>query len=104
MNLLLRVEDTFEIPAFGGLVVVPGPLAQDYGSPANLEVELRMPNGSAVQATLTVQWISQTPPPKELRWGCVFRGLSKSDVPVGTEVWYQPAAQPFAPADGFAAR
>jgi hypothetical protein len=104
MELLLKVEDTFDIPAFGGLVVVPGPLAQDYGGAAKLEVQLRMPNGSTVQAMLTVQWISQTPPPKELRWGCVFQELSKADVPVGAEVWYEPDAQPVAAADGFAAR
>lgn len=104
MNLLLRVEDTFDIPAFGGLVVVPGPLAQDYGGPAVVAVELRKPNGESAHAMLTVQWISQTPPPNELRWSCVFRGLAKSDVPVGTEVWYQASAQPIAAADDFAAR
>lgn len=104
MKLLLRVEDTFDIPAFGGLVVVPGPLAKEYGGPAKLEVQLRMPTGTAVQAMLTVQWFSQSPPPKELRWGCVFHGLSKADVPVGTEVWYEPDAQPLAAADGYAAR
>jgi len=92
MQLLLKVEDIFDIPAFGGLVVVPGPLARDYGGPAKLEVQLRRPNDSAMQALLTVKWISQTPPPKELRWGCIFQGLSKADVPVGTEVWYEPDA------------
>jgi len=104
MNLLLTVEDAFDIPAWGGLVVVPGPLAHDYDGPDTLEVQLRKPDGSVAHATLTVQWISQTPPPKELRWGCIFRGLSKPDVPVGTEVWFHTAAQPVAPADGCAAR
>lgn len=92
MNLLLRVEDTFDIPAWGGLVVVPGPLAQDYGGPGTLEVQLRKPDGEVTNATLLVQWNSQTPPPTELRWGCIFRGLSKSDVPLGTEVWFDTAA------------
>jgi hypothetical protein len=34
----------------------------------------------------------QTPPPKERRWACMFRELSKAEVPLGTELWYEGAA------------
>jgi hypothetical protein len=86
VQLLLTVADTFAVTNTG-LVVVPGPLHDDYKGPGKVEAELRKPDGSVSRAILTVQWFFQTPPPKEPRWGCVFQELSKTDVPVGTEVW-----------------
>lgn len=91
MKRLLTIQETFDIKSWGALVVVPGPLADEYTGAGMLEVQLRKPDGTTSHATLTIQWISQTPPPKERRWGCLFHGLSKSEVPVGTEVWYEDA-------------
>ena len=85
-KLLMTVEDAFEI-AGRGLIVVPGPLAIDFPGAANLQAELRRPDGSIASAPLLIQHYFQTPPPKEYRWGCSFPTLSKQDVPVGTEVW-----------------
>lgn len=80
------VEDTFLITG-RGLVVVPGPLIDDYSGPGPVQVELRKPNGTITLTELTVQLFHQTPPPKEYRWGCVFLSLNKEDVPLGTEIW-----------------
>lgn len=91
MKRLLTVADTFDITHLG-LVVVPGPLPDEYSGPRKLEVELRKPDGSVGYATLTVQWFFLVPTPKEPRWSCYFTGLSKSDVPIGTEIWYDIAA------------
>ncbi|MEJ2382164.1 MAG: hypothetical protein P8076_13465 [Gammaproteobacteria bacterium] len=92
MKLLLKVEETYNVTG-RGLAVGPGPLQNEYPGPGNLSVELRKPDGAVTRAMLSLQWFFQSPPPKEPRWGCVLSGLSKSDVPVGTEVWYDPAAR-----------
>ena len=85
-KLLVAVEDTFEITG-RGLVVVPGPLTQDFAGPAKVQVVLHRPDGSRMSAPLLIQYHFQTPPPKEYRWACIFTTLSKQDVPIGTEIW-----------------
>ena len=85
--LLLTVEDTFDIPALGGLVVAPGPLIQSYQPPQTIGVTLKRPGCDDLLATLRVSEMFQTPPPKERRWLCVLRDLTAADVPIGTEVW-----------------
>ncbi len=70
-KLLMTVEEAFEITG-RGLIVVPGPLAKDFAGAANLQAELRRPDGSIATASLVVQHFFQTPPPKEYRWGCLF--------------------------------
>jgi hypothetical protein len=85
-KLFMTVEDTFLISG-RGLVVVPGPLTNEYSGTGSVQVELRKPNGTITLANLTVQFFHQTPPPKEYRWGCVFPSLQKDDVPLGTEIW-----------------
>ena len=84
---VLTVDDLFDIPAFGGLVVVPGPLQKDWRGDLNHRVLLKRPDGSGIEADLAMQHVFQTPPPKELRWTCILRGVGKEDVPIGTEVW-----------------
>jgi hypothetical protein len=83
---ILTVEDTFEIGG-RGLVVVPAPTLDAYSGPAELPVEIRRPNGSMLKATLNFTHVFLAPPPKVPRWELVFRGLSKSDIPIGSEVW-----------------
>lgn len=87
LKLLLTVEQTFEIKG-RGLIVVPGPLATAFKRPVELGVELRLPDGSRRHATLHLQYVFLTPPPKEQRYACIFRGLSKAEVPIGTEIYY----------------
>lgn len=82
----LTVEDTFEI-THQGVIIVPGPLQAEYDGPLQLPVLLKTPSGDERPATLTLEHMFQSPPPKEYRWICLLRGLNKTDVPVGTEVY-----------------
>ena len=84
---LLTVEDVFDISG-RGLIIVPGPLQSEYDGPRQFEVNLKLPGGTERSATLTLEHMFQSPPPKEHRWVCVLRGLTKCDAPIGTEVWY----------------
>jgi hypothetical protein len=86
MRRLLTVEESFDITN-RGLLVVPGPLETEYNGPRQFDVRLKLPSGDEKTASLTLEHIFQSPPPKEIRWACVLKGVSKSDVPIGTEVW-----------------
>ena len=85
---LLTVEETFDIPAFGGLVIWPGPLEAEYNGPREIEVSLKLPDSTVRVAYLRMPTVFQSPPPKERRRTCVLAGVSKADVPAGTSVWY----------------
>lgn len=82
---LLTVEDVFDVNG-RGLIVVPGPLQDEYTGPRQFPVTLRTPEGIERSATLTFEHMFQSPPPKEHRWVCLLRGVTKADVPFGTEV------------------
>lgn len=84
---LLIVEDAFNIPSWGGVVVVPGPLQADGPARQDVSVLLKKRDGSISRATLSMQHTFQSPPPKELRWTCLLKGVRKEDLQIGTEVW-----------------
>jgi hypothetical protein len=85
-RLLLVVEDTFQI-AGRGLIVVPGPSADRY-KPGPLRVELRRPDGTRSEANGRLEFSFVSPPPKLAPpLACVLLGLTKRDVPLGTQVW-----------------
>jgi len=86
-TLVLTVEDVFDIASFGGLVVVPGPLIADGPERSESPVLLRLPDGSELSASMKMQQVFQSPPPKERRWVCILAGVDKSEVPIGTEIW-----------------
>jgi hypothetical protein len=86
MKRLLTVEDTFLVRD-RGLVVVPAPPMAEVRGPGQLAVELRFADGSRRKATVTLSRMFGTPKPDVLRWGCMFKSLQKTDVPIGTEVW-----------------
>jgi len=83
---LLTVDDAFEITS-RGIVVVPGPLEAEYAGSREFAVRLALPDGSEREALLTLEHVFQTPPPTERRYACLLKGLSKADVPIGTEIW-----------------
>ena len=87
---LLTVEDTFDIPAFGGLVIWPGPLEAEYDGPREMDVSLELPDGTARVACLRIPtvFLKYLSPHTERRRTCVLTGVSKADVPPGTSVWY----------------
>jgi hypothetical protein len=84
---LLTVEDTFFI-AGRGLIVVPGIPFEQFSKPTELEVELKKPDGSVKQGILSLLIEFGVPPPKIFQYACIFRGLQKEEVPIGTEIWY----------------
>lgn len=86
LRRLLTVEDTFLIKG-RGLVVVPAPSVTECKGPGNIEVELRLPDGSIKRATLTLTWEFVSPTPTVQHWGCMFKARDKTEVPIGTEVW-----------------
>ncbi|MFL6258145.1 MAG: hypothetical protein ACJ76Y_00415 [Thermoanaerobaculia bacterium] len=90
-RLLLTVEDTFEIRE-RGLIVVPEPFLGDFKGPVEFPVELRRPDGSRKDAILSLQYEFNIPPPKE-RYACIFRDLSKAEVPIGTEIYFDSSSR-----------
>jgi hypothetical protein len=86
MRLLLTVEETFLVTA-RGLVLWPAPPIDEVRGPGDVEVELRLPDGSRRVDTLSIRHEFFTPPPAVGRWVCVFKSLDKEQVPIGTEVW-----------------
>jgi hypothetical protein len=83
----LTVEDVFDIPAWGGLIVVPGPLQSEYVGSLEMTVCLETPDGAERVAQLKLQQVFVTPPPKEYRWTCILTGASKANVPIGTKIY-----------------
>ena len=65
---------------------MPGPLQNEYTGPRQFPVKLRTPAGIESSAVLTLEHMFQSPPPKERRWVCLLRGVTKADIPIGTEV------------------
>ncbi|MFN7878358.1 MAG: hypothetical protein ACK5PB_23780, partial [Pirellula sp.] len=85
---LLTVEGVFDIPG-RGLIVVPGPLVDSFASPSEISVTLKRPDGQVIDATASITFHFQTPPPKEHRFAVILKGPAKSDVPIGTEIWFE---------------
>jgi hypothetical protein len=98
-RLLFTVEDVFLIRD-RGLILVPG-LERDERIGVGDPLLLKMPDGSS--ATASVAGIEfSTPNPRHM-FPILLNGLTKDDVPIGTEVWSvdpvkTPPAAPSAPA------
>lgn len=86
MRRLLTVEDAFLIRG-RGLLVVPAPRLEEVHGPATFSVELRRPEGATTAAELTLWFEFLSPTPRVPRWAVCLRGLTKADVPIGTEIW-----------------
>lgn len=90
---LFKVEDTFLIRG-QGLIVEPSPLLSEYSGSRELNVTLIKPDSSSLKTCLHFYVVLQNPSPPtgQSRWGCMFHQLSKEDVPIGTEIWYDEPA------------
>jgi hypothetical protein len=88
---LLTVEDTFAIEGRGVCVM---PMITNYSGPTSFSVVLRKPTGeeSTAQAHLDIPRFN--PPREPYPFACCLAGISKQDVPIGTEIWisHEPAA------------
>lgn len=93
MKCLTTIEDVFQVTS-RGLVVVPGPLRSEVDGGADIPVELRLPDGAVLYARASLQHFLQSPPPPPhiaMQWGCILSGVTKEQVPLGTEVWSRDA-------------
>ena len=85
-RLLFVVDDHFDIRE-RGLILAPGiePIGDErftVGSP----LLLKRPDGSSIETTIGGLEMLLTPKPTT-QVPILLKGLGKSDVPIGTEVW-----------------
>ncbi len=87
-NLIMVVEDTFEITD-RGVVVVPMMLGLADLTGKLISVELRRPDGTtqATNARVEAVRISPWPPGAAGDNALRFPNLKKADIPIGTEIW-----------------
>jgi hypothetical protein len=83
---LLTVADAFFLEGRGVIVTPPIPVP-DYSGPESVSAMLRKPSGeeAIVQARLQIPMVN--PPPQVYSYLCLLVGLTKQDVPIGTEIW-----------------
>jgi hypothetical protein len=89
---LLTVEDTFLIEGRGVVVL---PTITDYSGPTSFSVLLRKPGGEECSARAHLDIPRINPPREPYPFICSLAGISKQDVPIGTEIWIsheQPAS------------
>ena len=83
---LLTVEDTFLIEG-RGVIVTPKIPTDSYSGPRSRSVTLRTPDGGERTASATLDIPMVSPPPPAFYYLCLLTGLTKDDVPIGTEIW-----------------
>ena len=85
MTFLFTVNDSFDI-AGRYVIPVPGVPPSIRGVRQGLKIELRRPNGTIIPTEVAcVPIIDPYDPHRPIQIG--LRGLSKDDIPVGTEIW-----------------
>lgn len=85
-RLLFVVEDVFEIRS-RGIVAVPGitPLPGEKWKVGDA-IELRRPNESTLCSEIAgIEMVACTPPLRS--FAILLKGVTKAQVPIGTEVW-----------------
>ena len=83
---LLTVEDRFLIDG-RGVIVTPKIPTDSYSGPHSVAVTLRTPDGGEKTASATLDIPMVSPPPPAFYYLCLLTGLTKEDVPIGTEIW-----------------
>ena len=63
------------------------PALGEIRGPGDIDVELRLPDGTRRPARLSVLVEFVHPTPSMQRWALMFEALAKSEVPIGTEIW-----------------
>jgi hypothetical protein len=87
---LLRVEASVFVET-RGLIVAPGvPVPRLPDGKSRRPVVLQRPDGTTIPAHAEFQFGHVTPAPKEPFFFCTLIGVTKEDVPNGTEVWLAP--------------
>ena len=84
---MFKIEDTFEITDRGGLTVIPG-LAETQLSLVQLGSKLELVRPDGTRTSTVLGGIESLSPSVAGRpYPILLKGLSRVDVPVGTEVW-----------------
>jgi hypothetical protein len=83
-TLLMTVEDVFDLG--DRTVLTPGVASGGPIFRNGQRVELVRPDGSRFESTVFCEVVSASKPP-EFRPLAVGPGVTKDDVPIGTEVW-----------------
>jgi hypothetical protein len=80
------VEDVFDLSGRGSVVVAPGiPRSPDWQVRVGDTIRMRRPDGT--EADTDIRGIEMTSPPSPLGWAIMLGvGLTKADVPIGTEL------------------
>jgi hypothetical protein len=87
-KLLSVVDDVFQISGRGSVVVVPG-IPRDGGDwrvKGGDTVTLRLPNGAETSTVIGGIEMASPPHPSFIPL-LLGPGLTKTDVPIGTEIW-----------------
>ena len=97
LKRLCIIEDVFLISG-RGLVVLPGiPLTGNWHVKAGTPIELRKPNGSTRESKIRgIEMIRGT---RQILPILLGAGLTKDDVPIGTEIWIDAPDTPAPPFD-----
>jgi hypothetical protein len=89
MEFLSKVADTFQIQG-RGLVLVPEKPETDFRIRVRIALELRTPGGRSLRTRIAGVEIS-TPLPGLGPCGMAYsitHGITKDEVPAGTEIWF----------------
>ena len=81
---LLTVEDTFLIESRGVMLM---PVITDYCGPMSFLATLRKPDGAEISAQAHLDILRVNSAREPYPFACSLVGLSKQDVPIGTEIW-----------------
>lgn len=88
-KLLSVVEDVFQISDRGSVVVVPGiPREGDWHVKTGDPLTLKLPDGTESSTVLRGIEMASPPHPRFIPI-LLGLGLTKSDVPIGTEIWVE---------------
>ena len=84
-TFLFTVDDVFEISG-RGVISTPGVPISIRGIRNGLAVELRRPDGTKLEGVVAdVVMVDPYDPQRPVPIG--LRGVTKQDVPIGTEIW-----------------
>ncbi|MFN0044865.1 MAG: hypothetical protein ACKVOS_00175 [Sphingorhabdus sp.] len=88
-KLLSVVEDVFEISGRGPVVIVPGiPRQGDWHVKIGDSLTLKLPDGTITSTEVRGIEMASLPHPRSIPI-LLGLGLTKCDVPIGTEVWVE---------------
>lgn len=84
--LLCCVEDTFQVTG-RGLIIAPGFPVDQYRLEANQRVRVVPAIGNPFECAAHFQIPFQTPPASIPSFLCALLGVTKQEVPIGSQIW-----------------